>query len=307
MHYIVTGGCGFIGSHLCDRLLRQGHSLCVIDDLSTGSRANLPPTVDVIKADITTPGIFDAPLKQADGVFHLAAISSVAMSQQHWLRTHQVNQGGLVALLDAVANSERKIPVVYASSAAVYGDSPSLPLTENTPCRPLSAYGLDKLACEWQARIAGETHSIPTMGLRFFNVYGPRQSPDSPYSGVISIFAKRMKHGETVRIYGDGNQSRDFIFVEDVTDALLRAMQGLEEKRLQYGVFNVCTGKSCSIESLARMMSEICGSRSALGHEPARPGDIRHSAGDPAAAAQALGFRAATALEDGLRQTMESL
>ncbi|MBY0407008.1 MAG: NAD-dependent epimerase/dehydratase family protein, partial [Rickettsiales bacterium] len=187
MHYIITGGAGFIGSYLMRRLLAAGHRLSVVDDLSSGKRENLPEGVEFIQADITTPGSLGTLLDTADGCFHLAAIVSVQRSQEEWLRTHQVNLGGTVALLDALRRSQRKVPFVFASTAAVYGTAQP-PHTEQAVCVPLSAYGADKLACECNSRLTSELYHIPTIGLRLFNVYGPGQDASSPYSGVISLF-----------------------------------------------------------------------------------------------------------------------
>jgi len=307
MHYLVTGGCGFIGSHLIELLLGSGHEVTVIDDLSTGKRENIPASVKLEVADITTPGVFDKHVGQVDGCFHLAAIVSVQQSVDQWLRTHQVNQGGMVALFDALARAKRKIPVVYASSAAAYGDCREFPLKESARVAPLSAYGVDKLACEWQASVATSIHGIPTAGLRFFNVYGPRQDPASPYSGVISIFADRMKKHLPVTIYGDGEQTRDFIYAGDIARGLTLSMQALENARIAYGVFNICSASKISVNMLAQLIASLTGSRSVITHAEARAGDIRHSAGDPAAAKRALSFEAKTELGDGLKLTLKSL
>ena len=239
MHYLITGGCGFIGSHLAERLLAGGHRVTIIDDLTTGKRENAPAGAEVVIADITTPGVFDAVAEQVDGCFHLAAIVSVQRSSKDWLRTHQVNASGTVALLDAIARKGRRVPVVFASSAAVYGDNAHIPLKETALCTPLSAYGADKLTCELHAFVASHIHGIPTIGLRVFNVYGPRQDPLSPYSGVISIFAHRMKQHLPITIYGDGEQSRDFIYVGDVVSGLVASMQKLESKVITHGIFNL--------------------------------------------------------------------
>ncbi len=307
MHYLVTGGCGFIGSHLLESLLAAGHTATVIDDLSTGKRENLPAGVTLIQGDITTAGIFDDMLKTADGCFHLAAIASVQKSKEEWLRTHQVNLGGTIALFDAIIKSGRKIPVVFASSAAVYGANSDVPLKETALCEPLSAYGADKHACEPNARIATELHGIPTAGMRFFNVYGPRQDPYSPYSGVISIFAGRMKNNQPLAIFGDGEQSRDFIFVKDVVLALTKAMAVLESGALKHGIFNVCTGIETTVNQLAQLLKNMTQSTSTIQHGQARDGDIRISLGDTSKIQQALGFKATTLLADGLKQTVEYL
>jgi UDP-glucose 4-epimerase len=195
--YLVTGGCGFIGAHLCRSLLRDGHQVRVLDDLSSGRRENLPEGVELLVGDTADRFCVEAGLAGVDGCFHLAAIASVAAGVADWIGTSRVNLGGALALFDTIAKlpEGRRLPVVYASSAAVYGDARPLPLDEATPTRPLSAYGADKRAMELHAGVATHLHGIPTVGLRFFNVYGPMQDPASPYSGVISIFCDRLRGG----------------------------------------------------------------------------------------------------------------
>ncbi len=307
MHYLVTGGCGFIGSHLVELLLKNGHGVTVIDNLSTGKRENIPSHVKLIVEDITTPGIFDTIIGSVDGCFHLAAIVSVQQSAENWLRTHQVNQSGAVALFDALVKKKRPLPVVFASSAAAYGDCPDIPLKETVPCSPLSAYGVDKLVCEMQARIAHTIHGIPAAGLRFFNVYGPRQDPANPYSGVISIFANRMRRHMPVTIYGDGLQTRDFIYVGDIARGLLMAIRALEEKKTSYGVYNLCTGIQTSINELAHIIRTVTRSESAISYSERRAGDIRFSAGNPELSRREIGFTASTLLQNGLEWTLKAL
>jgi len=306
MHYLVTGGCGFIGSHLVERLLNDGHAVTVIDDLSNGKRENIPAGATLLVESVTTPGIFDALTGKADGCFHLAAIASVQKSAEEWLETHKVNLGGTIALFDALARLNRKIPVVFASSAAVYGDCRDIPLKETASCVPLTAYGADKLAGEHHGYVASSVHGIPAIALRFFNVYGPRQDASSPYSGVISIFASRMKQHLPVTIYGDGQQTRDLIYVGDVVNALTLSMQKLESKKLTHAVFNICTGHQTSVNRLAQMIAAMTHTSSAITHAAPRPGDIRISLGDPALAKQSFGFNASTALEDGLKRTLKT-
>ena len=303
MHYLVTGGCGFIGSHLVRRLLAGGHGVTIMDDLSNACEQSAPSAARLIVRDITEPNALDGVIAEIDGVFHLAAIVSVTQSAQLWRATHQVTLGGTVALLDAIARSGRKLPVVYASSAAVYGDSASAPFSESGPCAPISAYGADKLGCELHARVGWLVHAIPSAGLRFFNVYGPGQDPASPYAGVISIFADRARRNLPVTIYGDGEQTRDYIYVADVADAMFAAMGRLEGKTLTHGVFNVCTGRPITVNALAALIAPAC----AVHHCDPRPGDIRISTGDPEQCAKALGFRSATSLKDGLEFTLKTV
>ena len=297
--YLVTGGAGFIGSHLVDALLARGDEVVVLDDLSTGRRSNLPPGVRLIEADVADAAAVKAAIDGADGCFHLAAIASVLRSNEDWLGTHRANLTGSITVFDAArrARNGTPIPVVYASSAAVYGDCQELPLAETAPTRPLTAYGADKLGSELHARVAGVVHGVPTTGMRFFNIYGPRQDPKSPYSGVISVFAECVLTGRRIGIHGDGGQTRDFIFVADVVDHLVAAMStSTPEAR----VFNVCTGKATSILHLARTMMKAAGHTFEIRHGPARAGDIRASIGDPSRAIAGLGLRASTSLPDGL-------
>ena len=196
--YLVTGGAGFIGSHLCDALIARGDSVRVLDDLSTGHRANLPAgcRIDRGRHRRSGDGVCGRP-KAIDGCFHLAAIASVERGIKDWLGTHRANLTGAITIFDAIRRHGTKVPVVYASSAAVYGDCQTIPIQETAERRPLSAYGADKYGCELHAITATHVHGIPTVGLRFFNIYGPRQDPKSPYSGVISIFCERIRNGAT--------------------------------------------------------------------------------------------------------------
>ncbi|WP_084698083.1 NAD-dependent epimerase/dehydratase family protein [Muricoccus aerilatus] len=298
--YLLTGGCGFIGSHLSEALLARGDKVRVLDDLSTGKRENLPQGVTLIEADVADAAAVRAAMEGVDGCFHLAAIASVERGVRELLATHRVNLSGTLAVFDAA--SPRRLPVVYASSAAAYGDAGPLPLDEATYPRPLSAYGADKLGCEQHARAAGQVHRLPTCGLRFFNVFGPRQDPASPYSGVISIFCNRLSRGEPVDLYGDGEQTRDFIFVADVVAALLAAM---DKASPEAPVLNVCTGRPTSVRALAETIGSILGMGPELRNKPPRLGEIRHSLGNRARAVETLGLGEPVALRDGLAATLE--
>jgi UDP-glucose 4-epimerase len=300
--YLVTGGAGFIGSHLCDALIGRGDRVRVLDDLSTGKRSNLPPGAELIIGDVADPAAVRDAVAGIDGCFHLAAIASVARGVDDWRGTHRTNLTGTITLFDALRG--RRAKVVYASSAAVYGDCPTQPITEAAPTRPLSAYGADKLGSELHARVAAHVHAIPTVGLRFFNVYGPRQDPGSPYSGVISIFCERARNGAEFDIYGDGRQTRDFIYVGDVVAALLAAMQGQTDEA---AVFNVCTGVATQVQELARTIARLADQQPQLRYRPARPGDIHASVGSAAAARAALGMTRGMALNDGLAQVLRWL
>ncbi|HEV7268363.1 MAG TPA: NAD-dependent epimerase/dehydratase family protein [Falsiroseomonas sp.] len=294
--YLVTGGCGFIGSHLCAALSARGDRVRVLDDLSTGSLDNLVPGAELIRGDVADALLVRRAMQGVAGCFHLAAIASVERGVQDWLGTHRANLTGTIAVLDA-ARGER-LPVVYASSAAVYGDQATLPIAETAPRRPRSAYGADKLGCEQHALVAGVVHAVPTLGLRFFNVFGPRQDPRSPYSGVISIFCDRLSRGEKVTVFGDGEQTRDFVFVADVVAALLA---GIRAASTEAPVLNVCSGRPTSVKLLARTIAEACGVAAVVNHQPARSGEIRHSLGDPALSRAMLGLGEPVRLGEGLQ------
>src|SRR5215472_9791973 len=304
--FLVTGGAGFIGSHLVHALLEEGHAVRVLDDLSSGHRENLPQQVELAEADVTDPAAVESAIDDVDGCFHLAAIASVARSHRDWLRSHQVNLTGTINVFDRARPSRRRreLPVVYASTAAIYGNCGSFPVDEESPAAPLSAYGADKHACELHARVAGAIHRVPTVGLRFFNLYGPRQDPLSPYSGVISIFADRLLRGEPVEIFGDGEQARDFTYISDAVCALRQAMPAANTSAF---VFNVCTGTATSVRGLAQIMAELCGTELVVHHRPARCGEVRISIGDPQRAVERLGFTARTKLFDGLAMTVNLL
>jgi UDP-glucose 4-epimerase len=303
--YLVTGGCGFIGSHLSDALLAQGHKVRILDDLSTGKRDNKPEAAELVVGDVADAALVARVMAGVDGCFHLAAIASVERGNLDWLGTHRTNLTGTIAVFDAArtARNGSAAKVVYASSAAVYGDNPDMPLLETGQVRPLSAYGADKLGCEQHARVGAVVHGIASAGCRFFNVYGPRQDPKSPYSGVISIFFDRFIGGGGVTIFGDGGQTRDFIYVGDVVRALMAAMHSSGEGA---EVFNVCTGRSTSVLELARSIAEACGVAADIKTAPERAGDIRVSLGYPAFARERLGFSAETELAEGLALTRAS-
>ncbi len=301
--YLVTGGLGFIGSHLVDSLLAAGHRVRVVDDLSTGRRDRVAGPIDLLIGSVTDAPLINAAVADIDGCFHLAAVASVARSNEEWRETSAVNLGGTVTVFEAVARRQGgPVPVVYMSSAAVYGDIEALPLSESGPTRPLTAYGADKLACELHAHVAGTVHRVPTFGLRPFNVYGPRQDPQSPYSGVISIFADRARRGLDIAIHGDGHQNRDFVYVADAIRFLSSAMQAAG---VSAPVANICTGRTSRIRELAEIILRLTGSPSTIHHTSPRTGDIPRSQGSPALALQLLGIRAETALEDGLLRLLQ--
>ena len=304
--WLVTGGCGFIGSHLVERLLARGDKVRIIDDLLTGRRHDVIEPAELRIGDVADPELLGRGMDGVDGCFHLAAVSSVQRCTEHPLATHRTNQSATLTVFDMAKRLRplSPIPVVYASSAAVYGDNPDLPLCESATAQPISAYGADKLGCELHARVAWLVHKVPNVGLRFFNVYGPRQDPGSPYSGVISIFVDRIANSREVPIFGDGHQSRDFVYVGDVVAHLVAAM---EKASGGTAIFNVCTGRLTTVLELAEAIGGILRREVRRVHLPARPGDIRVSAGDPAKAEAAFGFTSRTMIDEGLRQTLRAI
>ena len=304
--FLVTGGCGFIGSHLAETLVARGHVVRVLDDLSHGHAENLPRGAEFIEGDVADPVVLRRAIHDVDGCFHLAAISSVVECHSRWLEAHRTNLTGTINVFDAArrARPNRPVPVVYASSAAVYGNSNAGILDESLTPNPISSCGADKVGCELHARIATSAHGVPATGLRFFNVFGPRQNADTPYAGVVPYFCRALSEGSGVTVFGDGSQTRDFVYVADAVTALIEAMAHLPRET---GVFNICTGQGIAIAGLARMIGGIVGVQPEISFKPARPSDVRHSTGNPAMARARLGFVAETDLETGLRLTLNAL
>jgi UDP-glucose 4-epimerase len=301
--YLVTGGCGFIGSHLSERLISAGHDVLVLDDMSTGKSENLAVGARLMVGDVADPKAVRTAMAGMAGCFHLAAIASVQRGNEDWLGTHRTNLTGTITVLDAARHNGR-IPVVYASSAAIYGDNADLPLRETSRPRPLSAYGADKLGCELHAQVGTLVHGIPTTGFRFFNVYGPRQDPHSPYSGVISIFINRLLNDTALTVFGDGLQTRDFIYVGDVVDHLEAAMRSPAHMAR---VFNACTGRATTLLHLIDTLGKLIGTTPRITYGAPHASDIRHSLGAPEFCVHDLGLRARTTLAQGLAVTVEAL
>lgn len=296
---LVTGGAGFIGSHLIDALVARGHGVVAFDDLSTGKLGNINPKARLIMADIRNAPAVRHAMIGVDAVFHLAAVASVQKSNEDWVGTHQTNSMGTVTVMDAARSAKggAPIPVIYASSAAVYGKGMDAPLSEVDRPAPMTSYGADKLSNELQAKTAGLVHGLPSCGFRFFNVYGPRQDPSSPYSGVISIFAERMARGDAISVHGDGEQTRDFIHVSDIVSHLLEGWSTANETA---PVFNACTGQAVSLNTLIQTLSKLTGKTPDVIHTASRAGDIRHSIGNPTQARDILGVTAKMELGAGL-------
>ena len=303
--YLVTGGVGFIGSHLVEHLLETGHEVTILDDTSSDHDDQIPRAAALILEDVSNPATVAEVMAGHDGCFHLAAIASTERSREEWAHTQRVNVGGTVAVFDAArqAADGAPIPVVYASSAAVYGDNPAVPLAEDAAVQPLTAYCVDKLACEQYARIANRVHGVPVTGFRLFNIYGPRQHPSSPYSGIISLFANRIANGEPITIFGDGELERDFVYVGDVIQYLMEAMA---RPAAGAPIFNVCTGQATSVNQLVKLLGELLGREPIIERCETLPdGDIRVSVGDPRRLMQEFGFACDTGLRDGLLKTLK--
>ncbi|WVT77330.1 NAD-dependent epimerase/dehydratase family protein (plasmid) [Sinorhizobium chiapasense] len=298
---LVTGGAGFIGQHLVRRLLETGRQVVVLDDLSSGKRGNVPLAATFIIGSILDREVIEEALCGVDACIHLAAVASVEKCNRQLTSSHAINITGFLNLVEAIANSGAKRTIVYASSAAVYGVSQSLPLSEEGRCAPLSPYGADKLSCELHARAAYEVYGISTTGLRLFNVFGPGQDSQSPYSGVIARFAQRLSNNENVVIHGDGMQTRDFVYVDDVIEALIRSV---ERRPDGARVLNVCSGVETSINDLARVMIEETKSGCGVDHVDGLPGEVRRSRGCVRALQAELDFRCRTDLRAGLAQLL---
>ena len=302
---LVTGGAGFIGSHIVDRLLADGCRVRVLDDFSTGHRENLAAAgnIEIIEGDVGDPDTVTTAVDGVDVVFHEAAIASVPRTIEDPLGSQKTNYQGTLNVLEAARNASAK-RVVFASSAAIYGDDPELPKTEDRPARPLSPYAVDKLASEYACQMYWRLFGLETVCLRYFNVYGPRQDPSSAYSGVISVFADRLQQGTQPTIYGDGEQTRDFIYIADVVAANIKAAT---EPGAAGDVFNVATGNKVSLNELLKVMAGLCGQESNPTYGEARPGDIRHSLANINKAVKQLNVEPGVALDTGLVSLLESL
>ena len=304
---LITGGAGFIGSHTADVLLSQGFAVRVLDNLSNGKRTSLNASaladgrLSFIDGDVRDAAVVDAAVTGVDAVMHLAAQVSVPRSVADPVESSTHNIAGFLNVLDAVRR--HKTPrMVYASSAAVYGVPEALPLTEANTAKPLSPYGLEKLINDQYAALYRELYGVSSVGMRYFNVYGPRQDPKSPYAGVISKFADGLEGASPLRVFGDGSQTRDFIYVGDVARANALALQSDVT-----GVLNVGTGTSVTLLDLIDAMKEAFGKPAEVRHEPPATGDIAHSATNPARLKQTLGWQPATTFVQGLRALAESL
>jgi len=300
MKYIVTGGAGFIGSFIVEALAGS-HEVVVIDNFSSGKSENMsgfPENVRYIRGSITNLSLLTDAFKGAEGVFHLAAIASVARSVDDPLATHETNLTGTLNVLLAARNcGVRK--VVFSSSSAVYGDEQTLPKRENMPPAPLSPYAVSKLAGEYYCTVFSELFGVKTVSLRYFNVFGPRQDPHSEYAAVIPKFITRLIDDQPPLIFGDGMQTRDFVYIKDVVQANLLAMQSPVT-----GTFNIGSGQKIDLNTLAGTLAEIMKVNLHPIHEKSRMGDIRDSVSDVSAAKNAFGFQNRYSLDEGLRETI---
>ena len=299
---IVTGGAGFIGSHLAEELARRGYYVTILDTLSTGMMNNIEEllakkNVDFIRGSVTNVPLLLELFQDAQYVFHQAAIPSVPRSVDSPQFSHEANiTGTLNVLLSARDNHIKK--VIYASSSSVYGDTPTLPKKEDMLPSPLSPYAVTKLAGEYYCRVFHQVYGLPTVCLRYFNIYGPRQDPNSQYAAVIPRFIKRSYEGNPPIIFGDGEQTRDFTFVKDAVEANILAAESDA-----CGLFNISRGESITINRLAELIIELFGNKIKPIHQESRPGDIRHSLAD-ISKAKAFGYEPKYGLQAGLAETI---
>lgn len=306
MLYVVTGGAGFVGSHLIEALSLAGHELVIIDDLSSGRIENIAgvsanPRIRFVQGTVLDLGLLLEEFQGADGVFHQAAFVSVPGSIRHPLQSHEVTLTGTLNVLLAARDTGVK-KVVHASSAAVYGNLPGIPKREDMPVEPLSPYAVAKYAGEQYCRVVGLLYDLPTVSLRYFNVYGARQDPASDYAAVIPRFVANLRKGKPPVIFGDGIQTRDFVYVKDVVRANILAMECGAE-----GVYNIGSGKETSINELATILMGLLGFSGQPVHAGGRPGEVRHSVADISRARSLLGWEPAFSLEAGLSDTLLSL
>lgn len=304
MRYLVTGGAGFIGSNTVDELARRGHEVRVLDNLSSGKEANLASAgtkIKLIVDSIENLGALREASRGVDFVIHLAAQTSVPRSIKDPIETNRLNVEGTLNVL--VAAREAKVKrVVFASSCAVYGKTVSLPIRESTSLAPISPYGLSKQFGEGYGRVFQELYGLEFMALRYFNVFGPRQDPSSPYSGVLSIFNAALMSGTQPTVYGDGEQSRDFVYVQNVVEANLQAAEAKGASGL---AINIGTGSRSTLNQTLSLLGKISGRLATAKYAAAREGDIRDSQADVRLAQEALGYRPRVGFEEGLKKTWE--
>jgi UDP-glucose 4-epimerase len=304
MRYLVTGGAGFIGSNMVDELVRRGASVAVLDDLSAGKESNLASVrgkIDFHLGSITDLETVQKVCAGADFVIHLAARTSVPRSVKDPIESNRVNIDGTLNVLVAARDAKVR-RVVYAASSSAYGETPTLPKVETMQSAPISPYGVTKYVGELYAQVFGRVYGLENACIRFFNVFGPRQDPTSQYSGVLSRFMLAVLEGQTPVIYGDGEQSRDFTFVSNVVEEVLRAC---EAKDASGKVFNGGTGARITLNQVLKDLGKITGQKITAKHDPPRNGDILHSQADISLARNVLGYEPQVLFEEGLRRTWE--
>jgi nucleoside-diphosphate-sugar epimerase len=306
---LVTGGAGFIGAHLVRGLLAAGHDVAVLDNLSTGSRANLEPVladVRFVEGDLRDPAALREAMRGAEWVFHQAALPSVPRSVADPLASHEHNATGTLAALVAARDAGVR-RFVYAASSSAYGGTPGLPKVETMPARPLSPYAVSKYAGELYCEVFHRLYGLETISLRYFNVFGPMQRPDSPYAAVVPRFLAALLAGEAPVVHGDGRQTRDFTYVDDAVAANLAAAAAPTTDRLAGEVFNVACGEQHSLLDVLGLLGELTGAQVAPRHVEARPGDVRDSLADIGKARRAFGYRPSVGLREGLARTLRWL
>lgn len=299
--YLVTGGAGFIGSHLVDALLARGHAVRVADNLATGLAENVPASAEFVQGDLADPATAAAAVRGCEVVLHQAAIPSVPRSIAEPRPSHDANINATFNVLTAAREAGVR-RVVYAASSSAYGDTPTLPKVESMPANPRSPYALQKQVGEAYCGLFARLFGLETVAIRYFNVFGPRQHPSSPYSGVLSLFIKAALSGTAPTIYGDGEQTRDFTFIDNVVDGVLRA---IDAPGVAGEVINVAGGGRISLNEAWATLGSILGPLPAPRYEPNRPGDVRDSQADIGKAERLLGFRPHVSFTEGLRRTVE--
>jgi UDP-glucose 4-epimerase len=302
--YLVTGGAGFIGSHLVEGLAQQGHAVRVFDNFDTGLRSNLEhvrPAPEIVEGDLGDADAVSRAMTGVGAVYHLGALASVQRSVEDPTATNRVCATGSLHVLDAARRAGVR-RVVYAGSSSAYGIPAGNVQAEDDPLRPLSPYAAAKLAGELYAESFAAAYGLETIRVRFFNIFGPRQRADSPYSGVIALFTAAMTSGRQPIVYGDGLQSRDFTYVTDAVQALIKAAAtpGVSGR-----VYNVGTGKSVTVLDLVAVLNRLLGTAVSVRYGPARAGDVRHSRADIGRARKDLGYQPVVSFEEGLKRTLQ--
>jgi len=304
MRYLVTGGAGFIGSNIVDELVRRGQDVAVLDDLSSGREENLAGVrkkIDLYVGSVTDLAAAQSACRGADYVIHLAARTSVPRSVENPLDTNHVNIDGTLNVLVAARDAKVR-RLVYAASSSAYGETPTLPKVETMQPEPISPYGVTKYVGELYAQVFGRVYGLENASLRYFNVFGPRQDPTSQYSGVLSRFMLAVIEGKPPVIFGDGEQSRDFTYVENIVDETLRAC---EASGASGKVFNGGTGVRITLNEVLKLIEKITGKKISAKYDPPRSGDILHSQADISLARKVLGYEPRVGFEEGLRRTWE--